>query len=46
MDDAFGIELDPPQPHAVAEVVASLLDEGAAAPDAWWLAGIVEALET
>ena len=38
------VELDPPQPAPVAEVVAEALADGPPEPDPWWRAGIDEAL--
>jgi hypothetical protein len=39
------LELDPPQPEAVAAAVERLLQEEAAnAVDPWWAAGVAESL--
>jgi hypothetical protein len=39
------LELDPPQPEAVAAALERLLaDEGVAAVDPWWAAGLAETL--
>lgn len=38
------VELDPPQPDPVAEVVAQALAGAPDAPDPWWQAGIEDAL--
>jgi hypothetical protein len=38
------LELDPPQPPAVAAAVAALLAEDGGQPDPWWQAGVDAAL--
>jgi hypothetical protein len=40
------VELDPPQPEAVVAALERLLlaDEGVAAVDPWWAAGLAETL--
>jgi hypothetical protein len=39
------LELDPPQPEAVATALEHLLDrEAASSVDPWWAAGLAEAL--
>ena len=43
---AVDVDLSPEQPEEVERAVASLLEAGPRAPDPWWQAGIVEALET
>jgi len=40
------LELDPPQPDAVAAAVERLLAGGRPLPDPWWAAGIAEALRS
>jgi len=39
------VELEPGQPPEVAKAVADLLVEPDPAPDPWWQAGLVEALD-
>jgi hypothetical protein len=38
-------ETDPPQAEEIERALAEALAAAAAAPDAWWQAGIEEALE-
>jgi len=40
------LELSPEQPAEVVQALAGLLESAPPAPDPWWRAGIVEALET
>lgn len=40
------LELTPPQPPEIEQAVAAALDDAPAAPDPWWEAGILDALET
>jgi hypothetical protein len=39
------VELEPGQPPEVAKAVSDLLVEPNSAPDPWWHAGLVEALD-
>ena len=38
------LELNPPQPEAVARVVAELVEERLPHPDPWWEAGLEAAI--
>jgi hypothetical protein len=40
------IDTNPPQPDPVAEAIVQALNDTKQSPDAWWQAGIDEALES